>query len=65
MRLSAGSPSPAPDAASARAAAPPPRLKWLDLHNLLGVVTLIWAALDLAAIAILGSGLYLWRKRKN
>ncbi len=26
---------------------------------------LIWAALDLAAIAILGSGLYLWRKRKN
>ncbi|MCY1511921.1 PepSY-associated TM region [compost metagenome] len=26
---------------------------------------LIWAALDLIAIVILGSGLYLWRKRKN
>ncbi len=41
------------------------RTRWLDLHNLLGIVTLVWALLDVATIVVLGSGLYLWLQRRQ
>lgn len=46
------------------------RLRWLDLHNLLGLVTpawalvVVWALIDFVTIVVLDSGLYLWLSRR-
>lgn len=55
------------------------RVRWFDLHNLPGVLTLAWGLvvgmtgvvnelavlLDLVTIAVLGGGVYLWLSRRR